>query len=413
MVLAAFLHRLLWRSLFEVTGRSPLEQACSILSVAAIAALLAGCNGARGGSAALPAGTTGTSVTRGSTGLGKVLTIENGYQVAGFDIDQSGTDGILATGSSIEIFDQDTGTILKSFPKTDPPGTSYGMNAISTGDIGLVTRYVVPKGQIYAKRFYDVLNPVTAQRFTGKWTPPVKDIQVEQEGPNQTVSSTALYAIELKNQDAPLLIVSDIAKNTFSKVIRLSSAYTLGDQPQLAQDTATNQAIFAYSPDGGAAGGDPPINAIIDMKTGKIKQFSGYNKGYAHAGDVNGMAVDPATGVEATDTELNAEVEFYDLATETGITAVQLPCTGSGSQLASGAGMVNDSKNQLFLVAETEYCNSNGAGAIVVYDEQGNLKETITGFNMAIAEPAPVINPSKRMGWALGPHLNQLQQFFY
>ncbi len=45
--------------------------------------------------------------------------------------------------------------------------------------------------------------------------------------------------------------------------------------------------------------------------------------------------------------------------------------------------------------------------------EKGNLKETITGFNFAIAEPAPVLNPNERIGWAFGPHFNQLQQFFY
>jgi len=51
----------------------------------------------------------------------------------------------------------------------------------------------------------------------------------------------------------------------------------------------------------------------------------------------------------------------------------------------------------------------------VVYDEAGNLIETIAGFNFAIGEPAPVLNPSKRMGWAFsGPAgFSQLQQFFY
>jgi hypothetical protein len=43
------------------------------------------------------------------------------------------------------------------------------------------------------------------------------------------------------------------------------------------------------------------------------------------------------------------------------------------------------------------------------------LKETITGFHFAIGEPAPAVNPGKRMGWAFaGPGgFTQLQQFFY
>ena len=50
-----------------------------------------------------------------------------------------------------------------------------------------------------------------------------------------------------------------------------------------------------------------------------------------------------------------------------------------------------------------------------MYDEAGNLVESITGFNMALGEPAPAINPGKRMGWSFsGPNgFDQLQQFFY
>jgi hypothetical protein len=74
--------------------------------------------------------------------------------------------------------------------------------------------------------------------------------------------------------------------------------------------------------------------------------------------------------------------------------------------------------NKLFLVTEPNYCDS-GKAAIQVYDEGGNLIETITGFNPAVGsamdQPPPRINPSKRMGWALGgpQGLSQLQQFFY
>ena len=78
----------------------------------------------------------------------------------------------------------------------------------------------------------------------------------------------------------------------------------------------------------------------------------------------------------------------------------------------SGGGIANDEKNGLFLVTVQTYGCGSGS-AIVVYDEKGNLIETITGFTFAIDEPAPVINPSKRMGWTFGPQFNQLQQFFY
>lgn len=354
---------------------------------------------------------TATGIKKHVPGLGVVLTSQGGGQIFGFDINASGSDGLLAAGS-IQVFDENTGKITATFPKHIPKTTSYTLDGIFTGDVGLVTRYVVAKGKLYAKRFYDLVSPVTVAKFTGDWTPPVRDIQVEAAGPNQTTSETAIYAIELKNEDSPILFGSNIAKNTFGKVIQLDpSDFTLGDVPQLGQDIATDQAVFATSPDGGKVGGSAPINVLFNLRTGKSTEFQGLNNGFFGAGFVNGLAVDSATGIAATTTELNAQVAFYDLVKQTG-TAVQLPCTGSGSQLSSGSGIANDSASGLFLVTEQFYCNS-GEGAILVYDETGTLFETITGFNFAIGEPPPVLNPSERMGWAYGPHRNQLQQFFY
>jgi hypothetical protein len=382
------------------------------LCVCAAALIVAGCGG--GTSVSPPLGTSGIAgspLAHHAVGLGKVLNSKGG-QIFGFDIDRNGNDGALATASNVETFDQDTGTIIKSFPKSPPSGTTYSFNAIVTGDVGLVTRYVQPKGSLFAKRFYNLMSP-TKGKFTGKWTPPVKDIQVEALGPNQTSGMAAVFAIELQNQDIPDLFESNVTKNTFGKVFHLDpSAFSLGDTPQIGQDAATNQAVIATSPDGGEVGGAAPINVVVNLRTGKQKQWNGFNNGYFHAGFVNGIAVDSTTGIFATDTELNAQVEFYNIAKETG-TFVQLPCTGSTSQLLSGSGIANDPTNGLFLVTEQNYCDGSQGSAIVVYDETGNLVETITGFKFAIGEPAPVINPSKRMGWTFGPGFSQLQQFFY
>jgi hypothetical protein len=381
-----------------------------------VAAFLAACSGGASAPPLSPSSTLTGLARHGSpqtVGLGKVLTSKSGGQIFGFDIDQSGNDGLLATATDVETFDEDTGKIVKSFPKRLPYGTSYSVVNISTGDVGLVTRYVQPKGSIFAERFYNRMNPVTANKFTGKWTPPVKDIQVEAAGPNQTANATAIFAIELKNNDIPDLFASNIATNSFGKVFHLDpSSFSLGDQPQVAQDTATHQAVIATSPDGGRVGGEAPINVLINLRTGKQTQFNGLNNGPFGAGFVNGLAVDSTTGIAATDTELNAQVEFYDLAKRTG-TAVQLPCTGPSSQYNSGSGIASDPANGLFLVTDHYYCDGSQGSAIVVYDEKGNLVETIAGFKFAIGEGAPAINPSKRMGWAFGPQFSQLQQFFY
>ena len=64
-----------------------------------------------------------TAAAAQSVGLGKLLTTKDGGQIYGFDIDQNGNDGVLASSGfqgntfvvSVETFDQDTGKITKSF----------------------------------------------------------------------------------------------------------------------------------------------------------------------------------------------------------------------------------------------------------------------------------------------------------
>jgi hypothetical protein len=394
--------------------------------------LLGSCSGTGGNSTggSFPGGATFPTIAAnhragpGTVGLGKILSTKDGGQIYGFDINQIGDDGVLASAAdtskpgvfkvSVETFDQNTGAITKSFANYTGTKNSYAVDGIYAGDVALVTHFIVPKGKIFASRKYETMNPVTAQKFTGAWTPPIKDVDVQQGAENQATTTSVLLAIELKNQDKPDLFVSNIGANTFSNVIHLDpNEFGGGNGPHLGTYTAADQGVIALSPDGGAVGGSPPVNVLIDLKTGKETQFNGYNNGPFHAGYVNGLAVDPKTGVAATTTELNAQVEFYDLNKKNGITAVQLPCTGNASQGASGSGVAVDPVNKLFFVAEQIYCSGNQGSALVVYDERGNLVETITGFTFAIAEPPVVLNPSKRMGWAFGPKFSQLQQFFY
>ena len=356
-------------------------------------------------------------------GLGAVLTTSDGGQIYGFDVDQNGTDGVLASArtidskgdvrASMQTFDQTTVKITKTFARYEGLRTSYAVDGIFAGDVGLVTHFVTPKGSIYAKREYEVMNPVTAGRFTGKWTPPIADINIEGAPENQATSTAVIFAIELKHQDAPIVFSSDVATNPFTMPIRLDPNLFQGCvDAVVAQYLPGNDALFALSPDCGAVGGEPPLNVIVDLANGKSTSFAGYNNGYYHAGDVNGFAADPNTGIGATDTELNAQVEFYNFTTQQPIAFAQLPCTGDTSQTNSGAGIAVDPVNKLFLVTQTYNACASGS-ALYVYDESGNLIETISGFTFALGEPAPAINPTTRTGWAFGPSFSQLQQFFY
>ena len=148
----------------------------------------------------------------------------------------------------------------------------------------------------------------------------------------------------------------------------------------VAEDTATNQAMLASS--NGAVGGPPPLNTLVDLRTGQLTQWNGLNNGFFGAGFVNGLAVDSTTGMACTTTELNSQVEFYDLADQSGL-AVQLPGTTNTDQVHSGAAVASDPVHGLFLVADPVFAPT-GDSAIVVYDEQGRLVESITGFNFSI-----------------------------
>ena len=359
-----------------------------------------------------------------ASGLGRVLTTRSGGQIFGFAINQAGNDGVLASSVdlpgggrlvTVETFDQDTGRITKSVVRDIGTMHEYGIDGIFAGDVALLTHYVTPRGTIFAKRFYETMDPVAAQRINGTWTPPLKDIDVLMASTDQSAAETVLFVIELKRGDRPSLVVTDIAANASRAIPLDPSLFGLGNSPHLAHYTAAHQAVLALSPDAGTVRGKPPVIVLVDLDTGAVDKFDGYNNGFFHSGFVNGLAVDPETGIAATTTELNSQVEFYDLNTKTGIKAIQLPCTTDTDQVHSGSNIAVDPVNKLFLVTETTHCDGQHGSAIVVYDEAGNLVETIAGFNFAIGEPAPVLNPSKRMGWAFsGPAgFSQLQQFFY
>jgi hypothetical protein len=391
----------------------------SALAAAALAAggCLVAATSAGAGAAPPPAGHR--------VGLGKVVSSKDGGQIFGWDIDQHGTDGVFATSQdvgsdgtyrvSVETFDQLTGKIVKSFARSTNKRDSYTVQGIFTGDVGLVTHYIVPKGTIYAKRRYEEMNPVTDNRFTGPWVPPIKNVDLLQTGVNQDTTTSVAYGIELNDQDRPDVVVTDLAAGTGSAIRLDPDLFGLANGPQLAQDTLNHRAVLAFSPDGGAVGGLPPRYATVDLTTGETTQWSGLNPGPLGAGLVNGLAYDSATGIAATTTELNAEVVFYHLDKRKG-TFVQLPGTGPTDQLNSGAAIASDPLHKLFLVADPVYAPT-GDSAIVVYDEKGALVEAIPGFhfsNFSTVIPVRVaVNPELRMGWVDGPNLDQIQQFFY
>jgi hypothetical protein len=402
-------------------NRSPILTSCCLLLLALCAC--AGTTTATGGVTPATQLTNFTAVRDGGS-LGPVLTTSDHGQIFGFDINSNGNDGVLASGLtsdiSVQTFSETTGKITKTLGaitgKKVVKGDDYVADGIFAGDVGLMDfqKAGIP-GQTPTKDKYNLLNPVTKNRLNGRWIPPLKLFNVVEWAPNQSTDTSVVFGYQREGSDPLDLIVSDVGKNTFGKVIGLSATdFALGTQPQLAQDTVDNLAVMATSPSFGAAGGPPPVIWTINLTSGKMTHFSGVNcPGSVGCGYANGIGYDSSTGIACTTTELDAGVEFYNVAKQTGI-RVQLP--NNASQLSAGAFVANDAVHGLFLIAQPVSTTGSGS-SIQVYNENGILQESINGFNFSDAStviPLRIsINPTSRIAWVNGPQADQLQEFSY
>jgi hypothetical protein len=351
--------------------------------------------------------------------LGNVLRTADGGQVFGFDVNQNGSDGLLASAqtispqgqvlASVETFDQMTAKITKTVVTTRTMD-DFVTVGILRNDVGLVLHdHVVNNHDI---RSFRVLDPVMSGLFTGKWTPPNEsNFLLQQVAVNQTTGSAAVLATDLIGN--PFVFRSNVDANTFGQTINLDpNIFGGADQPQLAEDITSGRAVIATSPDAGRVGGQEPLIAIVNLSTGKIREFNGLIIPPFHSGYVNGLAVDSTTGVACTTTELDADVEFYDLATGAGL-FVGLP-GANGNQGATGEAVASDSIHHLFLVAQPNgTVGPSGDSVVDIFDESGNLVESITGFKAFGVTPGLKINPARRMGFIDGPSSNAITTFTY
>jgi hypothetical protein len=306
--------------------------------------------------------------------------------ILGFDIDQNGSDGVLANYNgrslrvSLETFDQTTGKITKVVREASDRKGDYVVQGILARDIGFISY----KG-------YALMNPVTDEKLDGTWTPPA-GFEVVQVAENQSSSKQVMLGYDTSEASQPTaLVVADIPRGNSTKIPLDQNVFGTGAVPVIAQDPATGKAVIAAT-DGGIT---HPTLGIVDLKTGKTTTFTGL--GY---GEVDGIAVDTATDIACTTTGVDAGVEFYNLKTQSGF-EVQLPNSG-GSELHSGAGVAVDSLHNLCIIAQPVSGNGTQASAIWVADERGDFLEEITGFNFWFGV-GPAINPTSRIGYIQNP----------
>lgn len=354
-----------------------------------------------------------------STGPSGILVHSRfGGQIFGFDIDQSGTEGVLSEAqtlangnvlAAVETFDQKTGKILSVLARTETQDDFVTLGVTGTS-VGLV-EHEHQVSFLDVVRSFDVINPLSGNKFTGKWTPPIGQKHLIKEiSRNQGAVSNAVFAYDNSGNFIPYVFSSNVASNTFGPVIHITDSFNFGSVvPPTALNTQTNEAIL-----GGGDGcfGCLPVMGVANLTTGAFSEFTGIGFGF-----VNGIAIDSADNIACTTTEDDANVEFYDLATQTGFTVV-LPNSGS-QQFYSGADVEFDAIHKLFLVGQPNSSSTSTGSTIYVYDTKGNLQETLNGFSFSnafnVIAAYIALNPSTRTGFVNGPNagVTELQGFTY
>jgi hypothetical protein len=333
--------------------------------------------------------------------------------ILGYDIDESGTQGLLAEALTlpngthdvaVETFDQATGKILKVVVQELGSKNDYLALGITGDGVGLVEFEHVTT-MFVDQRLYYTMDPIDDGAFTGRWTPPltVSDI-ITSVARSQGLSTTAVLGFHNGGNFDTFVLPSDVAANTSGPLILVADPnFAANHAPVIALDSAHNQAILAAL---GPNPFGPPRLAKVNLATGAIGSFIGVGIGY-----VNGLAVDSSTGVACTSTEIDFRVEFYDLAAQTGFTVV-LP--GAVSQAHSGQDVQLDPIHKLFLVGQPISSTAPEGSSIQVFDEQGHFVESINGLKLPASPALIALNPSQRRGFVIrAPDLNELQPFSY
>src|SRR5262249_37309440 len=151
--------------------------------------------------------------------------------ILGYDIDQHGTEGVLSeaftlpdgnANVAIETFDQRTGKILKIVKQLQDSKSDFVTFGIF-GNSTALNEFEHVSQLFVDKRLYGVMNPLSSNRITGKWTPPLhKDDIISNIGVNQGTTTTAVYAFENGGNFNSFVFSKDVAANTLRNRITLS-----------------------------------------------------------------------------------------------------------------------------------------------------------------------------------------------
>ena len=387
------------------------------LYVALIAVFAVSCSpgGGDGGPVAGPSRIAPQPFARRAVGPGAILTAKFGGTIFGWAINENGTDGVLTevtppSGSPfksvVETFDQTTAKVTKVVREQngDSGNRELNVDAILANDVGLIDdeRHF---GKYTRRDIYYLMAPVTKKKITGTWKRPpgrnflIFDIADQQSNPVAVMAATILDGVISKPPTFEV-VVTDVATNKILRILHAPSGDGVNYPYFVAEDTTTQH---AYVP---AANYESQTVFIdYDLQSGHA---SNNFVAPPFSGPVAGIAIDSASHMMCTTTGSTYSVQMYDLKTKAQTFVGQIPNSGGEGQ--AGSAIAADPINHLFLVEQPN--SLQGGSEIYVYDEQGNVLESLSGFAFGPLSGIQVV-ASSRTGFAAGPQPNQIESFSY
>ncbi len=346
-------------------------------------------------------------------GLGPQVHTALGGFILGYDVQQDGTEGLLAESfalaggqdnAAVETFDQKTGKILKIVTQQDNTFNDYVTLGIFGKGIGLVEEERSTGGFVN-KRVYGKMDPLNGNKFTGMWTPPFTKNDLIISMPDAQGSATApILYFDNGGSFNSFVLSTNVAANTFTTPVTISDPdFEFNVSPVMAYNSKTNTAVL-----GGSLGcfGCSTQIGLVDLNKNTFSEFAGLGLGF-----VNGIAVDSDDGIACTVTEDDFSVEFYDLATQTGTIEI---LQGATNQAQSGGDVEYDPIHKLFLIGQEFSSIAPTGSSILVYDTKGNFVEAVNGLSLPASPAYMALHPSARAGYVIiTPELTSLQQFTY
>src|SRR5580704_19278611 len=193
--------------------------------------------------------------TRGNSPIGPGNVIVHsalGGFILGYDIDQTGTEGILSqaltlgdgkANVAVETFDQKTGKTIKIVSQQSDSKNDFVTLGIFGNHVAL-TEFEHVTTLFVDKRLYATSNPLNSNRFTAKWTPPLPKANYIIQGmaASQGSPTTAVLAFDNSvNNFSSYVFSSNVGANTFGTVFQVTDpVFNHDNSAVMAIDTATN-----------------------------------------------------------------------------------------------------------------------------------------------------------------------------